>query len=320
MTPPTANALAPQLAAETHAVPAQGRSRQGRGHELVLAPGGLQHQVALPHRSRVPEAQPFLKWVGGKRALLPQISGRYPRHFGRYFEPFVGGGAVFFDLQPQSGVLSDLNEELVIAYRVVQNEVEALIRHLQGHRNDEDYYYELRAQDPEHLEEVERASRLLFLNRTCFNGLYRVNAKGRFNVPFGKYKNPTICNPRSLRAASEALQGVELHHRGYEAIVEEARKGDFIYFDPPYHPRTATSDFTSYTAAGFSAQDQAKLAEAFTTLDRKGCKVMLSNSDTPLIQELYEAFHIDIVAAPRLVNRDATKRGPVDEVLVRNYR
>lgn len=327
MTPPTATAMLPASTDEALLAPAPRRASRarampamGRAPELVVADGGALRQVAPQPRVRVPEALPFLKWVGGKRALLPQISGRYPGHFGRYFEPFLGGGAVFFDLQPQVGVLSDLNDELVVAYGVVQQDVERLIRHLGQHRNDEDYFYALRATDPEALEPVERASRLIYLNRTCFNGLYRVNGKGRFNVPFGRYKNPTICNPNALRAAHAALQGVALHHRGYEAILDEARKGDFIYIDPPYHPRTATSDFTAYTAGGFSAQDQARLAEAFTTLDRRGCKLMLSNSDTPLIQELYAGFHVESVAAPRLVNRDATKRGPVDEVLVRNYR
>lgn len=269
---------------------------------------------------RVPDAAPFVKWVGGKRSLLPQLTARLPQRFNAYHEPFVGGGAVFFALQPQVAVLADDNAELVNAYTVVRDEPERLIRHLRTHRAEEDYYYELRAKDPTTLEAVERASRLIYLNRTCFNGLYRVNSRGGFNVPFGRYKNPQICNEVGLRAASAALRGADLRNDSYEHVLETARRGDFVYFDPPYHPVSATANFTSYTAGAFSERDQRRLAEVYRTLADRGCKVMLSNSDTPLIHELYAGFHVDIVAAPRLVNRDASKRGPVNEVLVRNYR
>jgi DNA adenine methylase len=269
---------------------------------------------------RVPEAAPFVKWVGGKRALMPQLTARLPQRFGAYHEPFVGGGAVFFALQPQQAVLSDDNGELINAYTVVRDEVERLIRHLRGHEATEEYYYALRAKNPRDLEPVERASRILYLNRTCFNGLYRVNSRGGFNVPFGRYKNPQICNEAGLRAASAALRGAAVHHRPYEHVLNTAKRGDFVYFDPPYHPVSATANFTSYTAGAFTADDQRRLADVFRTLAARGCKVMLSNSDTPLIHELYADFHVDIVSAPRLVNRDASKRGPVNEVLVRNYR
>jgi DNA adenine methylase len=269
---------------------------------------------------RVKDAAPFVKWVGGKRALLPELAARYPARFNRYFEPFLGGGAVFFHLQPERAILADYNAELIETYTAVRDQVDALIRHLASHRNDEDYYYALRAQDPATLEPLERASRLIYLNRTCFNGLYRVNARGDFNVPFGKHKNPTICNEPGLKAASLALQDTALHHRSYDKVLDEAQAGDFIYFDPPYHPRTTTSNFTNYTAGSFSEADQAALRDTFRVLADRGCKVMLSNSDTPLIRDLYADFHVEVVMAPRFVNRDASKRGPVSELVVRNYR
>lgn len=273
-----------------------------------------------PSTLRAPDAAPFVKWVGGKRALLPELAVRFPARYNRYFEPFLGGGAVFFHLQPERSILSDFNAELIDTYTTVRDDVDRLIQHLATHHNDEEYYYALRAQDPSALTVLERASRMIFLNRTCFNGLYRVNARGGFNVPFGKHKNPTICNEPGLRSASLALQGVELHHRSYAAILDEACAGDFIYFDPPYHPRNATANFTSYTSDSFSEADQVALRDTFAALAARGCKVMLSNSDTPLIRDLYADFHTEIVMAPRFVNRDASKRGPVSEVVVRNYR
>ncbi|MEB3285613.1 MAG: DNA adenine methylase [Candidatus Sericytochromatia bacterium] len=268
----------------------------------------------------IPEAAPFVKWVGGKRSLMPQISARLPQRFSNYHEPFVGGGAVFFALQPPGAYLSDDNAELINAYQVVRDDVERLIRHLRGHRVEQDYYYALRAVDPRGIDSVERASRLIYLNRTCFNGLYRVNSRGGFNVPFGRYKNPQICNETGLRAASAALRSVSLTHCSYEQVLHRARRGDFVYFDPPYHPVSPTANFTNYTAGAFTEVDQRRLADVFRTLSHRGCKVMLSNSDTPLIQGLYADYAVETVAAPRLVNRDASRRGPVNEVLVRNYR
>ena len=282
--------------------------------------GVMTTTLATLQKTRILEAQPFVKWVGGKRGILPQLEKFFPRRFERYFEPFVGGGAVFFHLQPTEATISDLNAELINTYRVVRDDVDTLIQHLRFHRNDEDYYYEMRGANPDELDPIARASRLIYLNRTCFNGLYRVNSKGGFNVPFGKHKNPTICNEIGLRAASEALKGVRVAHRPYKAILNEAKPGDFVYFDPPYHPLNATANFTSYTADSFSAQDQRDLATAFRALADRGCKVMLSNSDTEFIRELYADFHIDVVMAPRMVNRDAGKRGPVPEVVVRNYK
>lgn len=251
---------------------------------------------------------------------MPQITARLPQRFSNYHEPFVGGGAVFFALQPPGAHLSDDNAELVNAYQVVRDDVERLIRHLRVHRVEEDYYYALRAVDPRGIDPIERASRLIYLNRTCFNGLYRVNSRGGFNVPFGRYKNPQICNEAGLRAASAALRRATLTHSSYEHVLTHARRGDLIYFDPPYHPVSPTANFTSYTAGSFTEADQRRLADTFRTLSNRGCKVMLSNSDTPLIQQLYGDYLVETVAAPRLVNRDASRRGPVNEVLVRNYR
>lgn len=286
----------------------------------VMYNGVMTRASAAIQTPSIPHASPFVKWVGGKRALLPELAARFPVRFNRYFEPFLGGGAVFFHLQPERSVLSDFNAELIDTYVSVRDDVDGLIQHLAAHRNDEEYYYALRAQDPTSLSRLERASRLIYLNRTCFNGLYRVNARGGFNVPYGKHKNPTICNEPGLRAASVALQGAAISHRSYAAVLEEARPGDFLYFDPPYHPRNATANFTSYTADSFCERNQADLADTFRELARRGCKVMLSNSDTPLIRDLYADFHVEVVMAPRFVNRDASKRGPVSELVVRNYR
>lgn len=284
----------------------------------VMTPSATKMRVTA--RTAVKEAAPFVKWVGGKRALLPQLERLLPRRFERYYEPFVGGGAMFFHLRPETAILADENAELMNAYRVVRDQLDALVAHLRGHENDEAYYYQLRATAPEALDPIARASRLIYLNRTCFNGLYRVNSRGEFNVPFGRYKNPQICNELALRAASNALQGARLETRSYAAVLDDARAGDFIYFDPPYHPLNATSNFTSYTAGQFSARDQEALAETFIALANRGCHVMLSNSDVPFIHDLYAAFHIERVMAPRMVNRDATKRGPVSELVIRNYR
>lgn len=288
----------------------------------VMPPTALKTAVkpALLPLVRVPEAAPFVKWVGGKRALMPTLAVRFPQRFGAYHEPFVGGGAVFFALQPPNASLADDNAELVNAYTVVRDEVETLVQHLRTHEAEEGYYYDLRSKDPAQLDRVERASRLIYLNRTCFNGLYRVNSKGGFNVPFGRYKNPNICNEAGLRAASAALRDVRIERKHYDHVLETAKRGDFLYFDPPYHPVSATANFTSYTAGAFSEHDQRRLASTFRELADRGCKVMLSNSDTPLIRELYDDFHVETVLAPRMVNRDASKRGPVNEVLVRNYR
>lgn len=271
------------------------------------------------------KAKPFVKWVGGKRQLVKQLRGIYlpPENFdvqnNTYFEPFVGGGAVFFDLQPFHSEISDMNFELITAYQVIQKNVEELIESLQKHKYEKNYFLEVRKQDPLQMTDIERASRFIFLNRTCFNGLYRVNQKGGFNTPFGSYKNPLICDAENLRNVSKVLENTKIFHRGYEEVLKHAKKGDFLYFDPPYVPLNPTSSFTSYTKEGFGLKQQEELRDVFSELSNRGCFVMLSNSDTPIIRELYKDFKIHSVQAGRAINSKSGKRGKVGEVVVVNY-
>ena len=278
--------------------------------------------VAAPAEVRAP-VDPILKWAGGKTRLLPELITRLPGRTqwttGRYFEPFVGGAAVFFHLRPTTSVLSDVNPELVHLYTIVRDQVEALIDDLGRHTYERQYYYGVRALDPASLPPIERASRMLFLNRTCFNGLWRVNRRGEFNVPFGRYTNPTLCPADRLRAASRALAGTELRHADFAGAVAGARRGDFVYFDPPYVPLTRTASFTSYAAQDFGMDDQARLAALFTDLGRRGVRCMLSNSDTPAVRALYEGHRIDRILAPRAISRDPDNRHPVGELIIRTY-
>jgi len=273
--------------------------------------------------------KPFVKWVGGKRQLLTQfrLMNLYPpekfdSQTGRYFEPFVGGGAVFFDLLPETAYLSDLNNELVVTYNVIKNDVENLIKSLKKHKLDKEYFLEIRAQNPEKLSNINIASRFIYLNRTCFNGMYRVNSKGGFNVPFGKYENPLICDEVNLRKVSKALKNVEIKRQDYREVLKKAKKGDFVYFDPPYYPVSKTASFTSYTSEAFLDKEQTELRDTFVALHKRGCFVMLSNSDTPFINKIYSEIKgalITKVQARRAINSDASKRGKVTEVLVTNY-
>ena len=278
----------------------------------------------------LPKPQPFLKWAGGKGQLLDQYEPYLPRTPMRgYYEPFVGSGAVFFHLHRrglfETTCLSDLNTELLTCYRVVRDHVEDLITRLREHkaRHSRDYYYAVRSRDrdPSWADAwpVERAARLIYLNKTCYNGLWRVNSRGHFNVPMGRYVNPGIANADRLRAASRALQGVELAISGFETVTEKASSGDFVYFDPPYHPLSKTASFTSYARDDFGEDDQRKLARVFAALDRRGCRVMLSNSDTPFVRELYHGFRIETVTARRAINSAKGKRGAITEVVVLNY-
>lgn len=273
--------------------------------------------------------KPFVKWVGGKRQLLKQFRelGLYPPELfdpatNTYYEPFVGGGAVFFDLLPESAELSDLNNELVITYNVIKNNIDDLISSLNKHIYDKEYYLEVRAKNVEDLSDVEIASRFIFLNRTGFNGLYRVNKKGQFNVPFGRYNNPVICDEENLRRVSKELQNVTIKHQDYKSVLETAKKGDFIYFDPPYYPINRTSSFTAYTSEGFLEKEQTELRDTFVELHKRGCYVMLSNSDTPFINDLYtgiEGVAIHKITAGRSINSKGSGRGKITEVLVTNY-
>lgn len=273
------------------------------------------------------KAKPFVKWVGGKRQLLSQFRDLYPKKFDSntsvYHEPFVGGGAVFFDLLPRNAVLSDWNNELITTYQVIKNSVEDLIKELHSYPHYKEFFLALRAKDVAGLEPVEVAGRFIYLNRTCFNGLYRVNRSGRFNVPFGVYKNPKICDEENLRAVSVALRKVEILRSDYKGVLSRAKKGDFVYFDPPYYPVNRTSNFTSYTAEGFLEEEQIRLRDTFIELAKMGCFVMLSNSDTPFIRELYEGcfegVRVYTVFAGRAINSNGLKRGKVSEVVVASY-
>ena len=276
---------------------------------------------------------PVVKWAGGKSRLLAQFEPFFPAQFRRYVEPFVGGAAVFFHLFRQGrlagsdALLVDSLEELISCYRVVQSRVEDLIAELQRHephKHDGAYFYQVRAWDraPGYAQrdEIERAARFLFLNRTCYNGLYRVNRRGEFNVPFGRYDNPNVCPAGNLRAASRALQGVTLLAGDFTRCLETAAPGDFVYLDPPYDPLSDTANFTSYTSKDFGAGDQRRLADLFRELDRRGCQVMLSNSSTHLIRELYGGYRQVVVQANRVISSKANARGAIPELLVMNYR
>lgn len=267
------------------------------------------------------KARPFIKWAGGKSQLLPDMSKLFPpkEQIGRYFESFLGGAAVFFYLQHPKSFLSDSNNELVELYKVVQQNVEELIKALKVHKNELNYFYEIRALSPSDLTPVQRAARFIYLNKTCFNGLYRVNSKGEFNVPFGKYKNPNICDVEGLRAASLALQHAKITTQDFESVLSRTRPTDFIYFDPPYHPINKTSSFTSYTSDKFSDDEQRRLACVYKELANRGCFVMLSNSDTPLIRELYKDFNIYEIQASRAINSKPEGRGKITELLIINY-
>jgi DNA adenine methylase len=265
------------------------------------------------------KARPFLKWVGGKGQLLEQFRDLLPGKVGRYFEPFLGGGALFFARAPRRAVLADVNEELVDCYRAIKDSVEDVICALLEHKYDKDHYYEVRLRGPESLSLPRRAARTIFLNRSGYNGLYRVNSSGRFNVPFGRHANPTLCDASNLRACSKALQGVELVCSDFAAAVRAANAGDFVYFDPPYVPVSATASFTQYAAGRFGWPEQQELARVFAKLAGRGVSVMLSNSDTPEVRGLYAGFRIDRVAAARSVNSKPDRRGKVAEIVVRNY-
>lgn len=275
--------------------------------------------------------KPFVKWVGGKRQLLKQFRLRNlfpPELFNAikntYHEPFVGGGAVFFDLLPKNAVLSDWNNELVITYNVIKNNVEDLIKSLKKHKVNKEYFMKIRAKEISKLSDTEIASRFIYLNRTCFNGLYRVNKSGGFNVPFGKNKNPLICDEVNLRRVSEALKKVTIKHQDYKEVLKKAKKGDFIYFDPPYYPVSKTASFTSYTADSFLDKEQIELRDIFVELHKRGCFVMLSNSDTPFINKIYsdikdKKIRISKVEAGRAINSKGSGRGKILEVVVTNY-
>lgn len=270
--------------------------------------------------------KPIIKWVGGKRQLLCDLKRLMPKKYNRYFEPFIGGGALFFELRPKNAYISDYNTELTNLYITVRDNPDELIADLCKHKNESEYYYQIRAIDRDKkrfskLNEVQRASRFIFLNKTGFNGLYRVNSRGECNVPFGRYKNPKYCDSENIMACSKLLKNTEIKNGDFDAIREHVKKGDFVYFDPPYVPLNATSSFTGYTDKGFDEDMQLRLRELCDYIDSIGGYFMLSNSSAKYVYELYDVqgYTIHEVKASRSINSDATKRGKITEVIVTNY-
>lgn len=266
---------------------------------------------------------PFLKWPGGKRQLLHELLKRFPKEYNRFFEPFVGGGALFFKIKPEYGYISDINPDLINLYEVVQNNVEELIDNLKKHQNNEKYFYKLRSvdrtQDYKRWSNIEKASRLLYLNKTCFNGLYRMNSDGHFNVPFGFYKNPNIVDEDNLIACSTLLKKTEIALSSFEEVGKKARKNDFVYFDPPYVPLNKTSSFTKYYKDDFDLDAQFSLRELCDKLDERGVHFMLSNSYTETVKDLYKNYNVKTVKANRAINCKADGRGKINELIITNY-
>jgi DNA adenine methylase len=261
--------------------------------------------------------RPFLKWAGGKRQLLVELRQHVPEKINTYHEPMVGGGALFFAIKPRKAVLSDSNERLVRTYRGVRDAVEDVIGLLSGYPHSKPFFLDLRAREIDSGTDAEVAAWMIYLNKTCFNGLYRVNSKDRFNVPFGHYKDPLICDAELLRACSTTLRSVKIEHEDFKAVGSRARPGDFVYFDPPYVPVSTTASFTSYTKGGFGVDDQRRLRDVAGKLKRKGAHVLLSNSSTPLVHQLYgEGFEHREVLAKRAINSKGSARGPVGELII----
>lgn len=274
--------------------------------------------LTLPPGAEPTPATPFLKWAGGKTSLLPELVKHVPARLRRYHEPFVGGGALFFAVAPRRALLSDANGELVHCWRQVRDDVHGVLDALSLHVYERSRFEAVRALDPLRLAPAERAARFIYLNKTCFNGLWRVNRAGRFNVPFGRYKNPAFHDPGLLLRASRALRGVQIQRAPFEIALHRAAPGDFVYLDPPYDPVSETASFTSYTRDSFGWQDQERLAAACVALDRRGVRFLLSNSATPRVRALYRGFEQRLVRAPRHISCKGERRGHVEELLVFN--
>lgn len=297
-------------------------------HAPTLSPNRLRRTRPSPSQTPVvvEKIVPIVKWVGGKTRLCPQLKRLLPEgveHM-RHVEAFAGGAGFFFHRRPTHSLLLDINKDLMTMYRAVRDGVEEVIEALHPFSvaHNEATYYEVRStynQWAGRMPDVERAAMFIYLNKTCFNGLHRVNRQGHFNVPMGRYKAPRIVDEDNLRAASLLLKHTDLVFGSFEELLGAAKSGDFIYLDPPYEPASATANFTAYDSLGFAREEQARLREIFAILDQRGCKLMLSNSDVPWIRELYGDYPIHTVAAPRLINCDAQKRGLVSEVVVTNY-
>ena len=271
---------------------------------------------------------PVVKWVGGKRQIIDEIITYVPDSFSTYYEPFLGGGAVLFELQPKKAVVNDVNEELMNIYEVIKDNVDELIEGLKRHKikNDKAYFYEIRELDRNReqynlLTPVERASRIIYLNKTCYNGLFRVNKSGEFNAPFGNYKNPNIVNETTLRAVSAYFNKAKIRFtcQDFEDALKWSRKGAFVYLDPPYDPVSETASFTGYDKGGFDRNEQIRLKKTCDKLNKKGIKFLLSNSATDFIMDLYQDYKIEVIQAKRAINSKADRRGNVDEVFVMNF-
>lgn len=260
--------------------------------------------------------KPFLKWAGGKTQLIPELAKLIPLQYNKYIEPFIGGGAFFFFLNPEKSIISDSNAELITTYKAVRDNVEAIIKLLSKYKNEETFFYKIRSLDTAKLTDIERAARLIYLNKTCFNGLYRVNKKGEFNVPFGKRDN-NFLNKETLRDASEFLQNTKILNSDYlKTLQKYAKPGDFIFLDPPYYPVGKFSDFKRYTKEFFYHQDQVKLRDEFDRLVQLGCHVLLTNSDHPTILELYKNYEIRIIETKRLISSNPETRVGKDIIVI----
>ena len=270
---------------------------------------------------------PFLKWVGGKRQLIPEIRKLLPKGVSNrpYYEPFIGGGALFFDLQPKYAIINDSNEELINVYNVIKKNPNELIEDLKKHKNTAEYFYKIRSLDRSpifnKLTNIERASRIIYLNKTCYNGLYRVNNAGEFNSPFGKYKNPNIINEPVIKAVSKYLNSaqIQISNEDYEVALQNIPSNSFVYLDPPYHPISESSNFTGYVQGGWNEEDQLRLRNVCDTLNSNGIKFLLSNSSSDFIKDIYSNYNSHKVKATRAINSDASKRGQVNEFLISNY-
>ena len=282
------------------------------------------------YRQILVSPKPFVKWAGGKRQLIPILNENLPETFGTYFEPFLGGGALLFHMlterNGQKCSISDLNADLILSYATVRDRIDELIVSLKNHekkyqKDSKSYYYSIRESNPRG--EIEKTSRLLFLNRTCFNGLYRVNSKGKFNVPLGKYTNPNIVNEENLRSVSNFLQSnkISIQCRDFQKVLRDAKKGDLVYFDPPYQPISETANFTSYTNKDFTKDDLERLAKICINLDAKGCNVLLSNSDSKLVADMFseKPWKVSKIQANRSINSNSKKRTGHFELLIKNY-
>ncbi len=269
---------------------------------------------------------PVVKWVGGKRQIIDEIMKYVPTNFSTYYEPFLGGGAVLFELQPKKAVVNDINAELMNIYVVIKKNVEELIDDLKQYKNEKEYFYRIRERDRDKeqynkLTPVQRASRIIYLNKTCYNGLFRVNKNGEFNAPFGNYKNPNIVNETTLRAVSAYFNKAKIRFvcQDFQEALKNARKGAFVYLDPPYDPVSETSSFTGYYKGGFDRDEQISLKQVCDKLDKGGIRFLLSNSATDFILDLYQDYRIEVIQAKRAINSKGDRRGDVDEVLVMNF-